>query len=631
MEQTPYLGHQAQLQHIAEELSPRAVARDTPTPILFYISGPTGSGRKTLVSRLWGMISPGEVPRILFTYNPGREEDAVANLASSVKANRSYLEEALAQTASQVEGQSRKLEEAGRPLPPEARLTLWADLIEQNLIENARNNRGLQIIFFLPDFLLQKTDQRQQIARLIPRKTAAVDSRVIVSGTADKVPEELLSLMPERSPVDEVPIPALTIDEVEEWARAKQLPGEFVPEIYQRCGGLPGRLDKAAAAVLADRQERMLVIMAEEALKGIPAELRLNVCLAAMLPQISSDSLKALMSPESADAVMQAISRVAWPESGWKDKAFHAGTQIRQALTKLLERSDPQAYKKALPAAEQFARIHAVIPSGQHRDSLSRLSAFNYFNDAVLKEVLGPRADEMSRFVATNPGYFENTGSNFKLRQEVRQAVEAHMKLAQMRIDDADKARIASAWDARRKQILDAMSASEEKTKREAESLNTLQSQARHLANEIDNENATIARLRRKSMRKAEPSPSGKHPSGGKASQLGSIIMQGAGTLILYVSILMSSRMSILYGAIGIGLIVGGLFVKGGYLAAAPAQEAPKSAQPNEDLDKHERNLHFLNLKRGQLESRQNLVALSIARERSAMKEFDKQLREPYS
>ena len=88
MEQTPYLGHQAQLQHIAEELSPRATARETPPPMLFYVSGPAGSGRKTLVSRLWGMISPGEVPRILFTFNPGHDEDAVANLASSAKANQ---------------------------------------------------------------------------------------------------------------------------------------------------------------------------------------------------------------------------------------------------------------------------------------------------------------------------------------------------------------------------------------------------------------------------------------------------------------------------------------------------------------------------------------------------------------
>jgi hypothetical protein len=61
-----------------------------------------------------------------------------------------------------------------------------------------------------------------------------------------------------------------------------------------------------------------------------------------------------------------------------------------------------------------------------------------------------------------------------------------------------------------------------------------------------------------------------------------------------------------------------------------PAQASTEQLR-NDDLDKLERNLHFLNLKRGQLETRQNLVAMNIAKEKSALKEFDKLLREPYS
>ncbi|HNX05433.1 MAG TPA: hypothetical protein PKI32_08010, partial [Opitutales bacterium] len=131
-----------------------------------------------------------------------------------------------------------------------------------------------------------------------------------------------------------------------------------------------------------------------------------------------------------------------------------------------------------------------------------------------------------------------------------------------------------------------------------------------------------------KAQRKAEKSEPDEGP--GQGIQIGRWAMQVLGLAIIYISILVASKTSIIYIALGIALIVGGLFVKGGVLAPAP-QAGPMRDSPPEDLDRHEKNLHFLNIKRGQLESRQNLVAMSIAREKSSLKEFDKQLREPYS
>jgi hypothetical protein len=594
--------------------------------LLFHVTGPKGAGKSCLLRRLWSIVSPGEVPRVMFTLNPTVDVDYASWLLSDVRTNRSNLDEAIRLIAANIEGQSARLEEAGRPLPAEARLTLWSDMVEQILMEEPRNNRGLQIIVALPDLFSLPAPQIHLLARQMPRRTANVDCRIIITSNLKAAGEDLNMLFPERMPPEEVPLPALTIDEVETWTRVRQLPYDFVPEIYQLCGGLPGRLEKAASDVLQERQDRSLLQMAEHALEGLNEVQIQNVCMAAMLPEINAYTLLVLMPEEQVDATLLALRKNDWPDSAWKDRSLIAGEQIRAALVKFLERNFPKIYRKALPAAEKFAKIHRAIPSAEHREILARLSAFNYFNDALIREVMGPLADDVHRLASSNPGYFENTGSNMRLKQEVKQAVSAYIEIVQIEIPEAEKRKISAAWEKKRLGILDSMVRSEEKIKKESDALGAIQGQIKRLSGEIESEADNLNRMRRKSQRqKAVPvkNPGSKNP-------IWQILMQAIGFVILYIGILLSSRTSLLYAAVGIGFICGGLFIKGGMLAA-PAASPDMPDKPSEEFDKHERNLHFLHLKRGQLESRQNLAALSIARERSALKEFDKQLREPYS
>jgi hypothetical protein len=624
-----YVGHEKQLLHLVEELRPRTADSrlSTPPTLLLHILGAPGSGRKTLIRRTWGEIAKGETPRVLFTIR-ATDENLTDRILSDAVANRSYLQETLETITGEINAQSKRLAEAGRPLPDEARLTLWSDLVEQKLVDDPRNNRDLQLVFALTDFLAFPPPMRETIARAIPRANAPVDCRLIVTGQNGTKQEELLRYFPERTPLEEVPLLPLTVDEVEQWLQEKKLPVDFATEVYKRCKGMPGRLESSAAEVAQEQQERMLIIMAEGAMKDAPDSLYPALCSSAVLPEITHQTLQILMTNDEAAATMQFLRRCDWQESGWRGNAFVAGAQIRQALVKYMMVKFKPVYAKVAPIAQEFSKIHAIIPGAPLRDALVRLSQFNYFNEALLKEIIPAEAEKLVAAVKENPACFENTGSNYKIKADARQATEAYIKLAKINVPAEEKTRIAAAWEARRRKIMEQMTSSEEKVRRDTATLSALQGQLKQIVGNIDSELDKINRLRRKSQRKAQEAAKPHAPSRGL--QIGRLAMQGLGTVIIYISILISTKTSLLYAALGVGLIIGGLFVKGGMLAPVRAPMNPGQIS-TVDIEKHERNLHFLNIKRNQMESRQNSTAVNIAKEKSALKEFDKQLREPYS
>ena len=624
-----HVGHEDLLQHVAEELRPRLPDSALQSPVihLFNVCGPALSGRRTFLRRLWGEISPGEVPRVYFTLFPSGGEDIAEQLLSSVLTNRSYLDDVVKRIAEEVRGQAKRLEEAGRPLPAEARLTLWSELVTQNLVEDPRSNRGLQIVVALANFLDFDETRRTAIARELPRSAAGTDCRVLVTTLAGTPKEMLLKYFPDRMPADEILLPPLDLDDVEDWLQKKGIPTEIANEVYQSCGGLAGKLETAASTVVREHQERLLMIAAEKGLDTFSEGERRLLCTSALLPEVNTPSLKILLADDEAQLTMQLLGHVNWSESGWRGSSFFVSAQMRQALLKYFETKFPSDYRRVLPNAEQFARIHASIPSAQDRETMARLSAFNYFNEPLLTSVTPDLADEAMRLARSHP-YFESSGANFRMKPEVRQVVENYMKLARYSILPEDKAKISAAWEERRRTIMEQMAAGETKIKRDEGALDGIRSQIKQIAGSIDKELDRISRIRRRMQKKSDKPDKDEGP--GQGLQIGRWAMQLMGLVIIYISILVASKTAILYIIFGIALIVGGLFVKGGVLAPAP-QAAPIAPPQEGDLEKHEKNLHFLNIKRGQLESRQNIVASNIAREKSLLRDFDKQLREPYS
>jgi hypothetical protein len=326
---------------------------------------------------------------------------------------------------------------------------------------------------------------------------------------------------------------------------------------------------------------------------------------------------------------MEKLRAADLPDSEWKANSFVLGLRIRQALVKYLESHFPQVFRKALPQTEQFAKIYDVIPSSQHREMLAKLSAFNYFNESLLRELSPTTADELIRLTSQNPEYFENTGSNFRLKNEVRQIVENFIKITGFTIPPEDRVKITSAWEARRKKIMESMSSSEVKIKQSGETLSVLQVQIKQLSENIDGELNRLSRRKRSAQRKDQAAA--KDQGSDSKLQISRVVMMIVGFAALYLSILFHSKTSVIYAAVGFGLMIAALFVKSSMLTTVKAVVPTVTNTPAEAAGSDNKNLHFLNIKRGQLESKQNLVASVIAREKSALKVFDKQLREPYS
>jgi hypothetical protein len=612
-----------------EELRPRAEESPLIQPpfLLFHINGPAGVGKKTLIRRIWSEIAKGEVPRILFTLR-AVEEKIVEKLISDALANRSYLQDAITEIGGEIEAQSKRLADAGRPLPEEARLTLWFDLVEQKLVEEGKNNRDLQLIFALPDFFALPQPLREAVARGLPRANEGVDCRVIVTSPSSSTQEEIQKLFPERTPIDDMPLAPLDIDNVGEWLQANKIQLDYTDEIYKRSGGLPGNLEHVASDVVREHQEKILILLAQETLKDTPENMQRQLCAAALLPEITQQTLQILMTPEESAATMQYLRVCDWPDSGWRGTAFVAGDNIRKSLAGYMLAKFKPDYGRCAPLASEFGKIGKLLPTAELRDTLVALSPFNYFNEALLRELMPERAEAMISLVHANPSLFEFTSANYKLKSETRQAVEAYAKLAKIVMPTDLKPKISSAWEARRRSIMDQMTTSEDKIKRNTDTFSTLQTQIKQIAGEIDSELGKLTKYRRRNQGRTEETTKSK--TSGRGLQIGRLAMQGVGTIIIYISILLSSKESLIYAAFGVGLIIGGLFVKGGMLA--PVRATVRSGlSMTDDIEKHERSLHFLNIKKSQLESRQNLVAGNIAKEKSALKEFDKQLREPYS
>jgi hypothetical protein len=626
-----YVGYQNQLRQAADELQSRVPFSSTSPAksLVLNITGPAGVGKRTFVKRLWDEIEKGEIPRVIFTLDSTELENIAENFLTDAKANRTYLEAAIDEIAEDLQSQADHIEKAGKSLTGEARITVMSELVEQHLVDNTSVNKDLQIVFVLPEFVTLSPVWRDSFARQIPRGNDNVDCRIIVTSQSLESHDDVAKIFPDRMPIMDIQLPAMTTEDVEQWLVGKQLSLELAEDVYKRSGGIAGKLEHAALETIKEREEKLLAVMAENALGSLSDDEKSLLCLAAMLPEINERSLLVIMKEPEARIVMDRLRDLDWPESEWKDGRFAIGQKIRQALVKYLENHYPQLYRKALPQAEQFTKIYEVIPSAPHRENLAKLSAFNYFNESLLREVSPTTADELVLMTIENPGYFENTGSNFKIRNELRPIIETYIKMVGFVISNEDRTKIAAAWEARRKKIMDTMTSNESKIKKDSDALAALQAQIRQIGDGIDKEMNRINRQKRYAQRKDQSQS--KNQNSDNKLQISRIAMILIGFIILYLSLLFYSKTSLIYAAVGFGLMVGALFVRSNILAAAKVQTPPSVQSTLNEAELLNRNLHFMNIKRSQLESKQKTIALSIAREKTTLKEFDKQLREPYS
>jgi hypothetical protein len=129
MDQAYYIGHERQLQHLADQLSVKARAQAAPR--LFVVSGPEGSGKRTLMERLWQQLSNGEVPRVM-VYLGSEGEDMAQRLIHGSRSNRAYIGAVWRRSPPGCRASPAPARRGA--VPPGARDEV-VDLVEQHMVE----------------------------------------------------------------------------------------------------------------------------------------------------------------------------------------------------------------------------------------------------------------------------------------------------------------------------------------------------------------------------------------------------------------------------------------------------------------------------------------------------------------
>jgi hypothetical protein len=616
------VGHELQLVALTNELRMRSDSSYQVSPYnrVFYVCGPAGSGMRTFVTRLWENLSGRETPRILFRIDPRSGLPLDEQLKKSVEASKSQYHSMLEDLSMEIDRQTARYETKGKKLPNIGKLALWAARIQQRIVDNP-DIKALQLIFALHDYANLPELHRKVLSRAIPRSTDNIDVRIIITGQDEDALTEIDALFFDRAPASRIDLPPVTLNEVLKWLYAKDIPTEFADAILERAHGLPGLLDSACEEVQNERGDLLLVRIAENALGGICGELRKYICMAALLPEINRDSLRAIMPEIRVQECMNVLKICDWSDCWWKNESFVFGSRVGKALCTYLENNHKPTFDDTSIVAGQLATICAAIPAYEDRLLLTRLLAFHYFNRHALLAIMPEDVERTFAFAMRHlDDYFERSGENLRMRPGTRQLVEQYAVLTRQPNDNVTRFNIQKLWETRRKALSDDIAHCEDKLDKDTAALFSVR---KHLS-ELDKNHAAKRDARPRSFN--QPTTEDQEAAGTGKTKTAGLFLQAAGTCVLYLCLLSSSRAAILYALLGLGLIVSGLF---SYQSPTGRSNVAKP-ENKEDSQEQARDEDARSELRCELEMKEDWIASKIAEGKREKRSLIRQMDEAY-
>lgn len=617
------VGHELQLVALSNELRMRSHSSYSVSPYnrVFYVCGPVGSGMRTFVSRLWDTLSGRETPRIIFRIDPRNDVTLDEQLKLCAEASKSYHVPLLEQLAMDIDRQTARYEKSGKQLPQVGKVALWAALMQQRVVDNP-DIKALQLIFVIHDFSNLAELHRKVLSRAIPRSTDNIDVRIIITGQDEIVLQEIDALFFDRAPASRINLPPVTLNEVVKWLYSRDIPIEFADAILDRAHGLPGMLDKACEEIQQERGELLLVRIAENALSGVSGELRKYICMAAMLPEINRDSLRAIMPEIRMNETMTILRVCDWNDCWWKNESFVFGNRVGDALCSFLEANHKPTYDDTKVIAEQLTTICTGIPAYEDRITLIHLLAFYYFNRHALLEIMPDNAERAFAFAMRHlDDYFERSGENLRMRPGIRQLVEHYAVLTRQPNDNVTRFKIQKLWEARQKALSNGIAQCEDRLDKHTTALFSIK---RRLS-EMDTSHAAKRGARPRSFN--HPITEDQEAAGTGKNKTAGLAMQAVGTCVLYLCLLSSSRAAIIYALIGLGLIVSGLFSYKTPQTRTPEAKPEKEEEPQltarQDTESDSEA-------RCELEMKESWIASKIAEEKRELRSLIRQMDEAY-
>jgi hypothetical protein len=609
-----FVGHELQLLALSTDLRIRSKSSYYTVPYnrLFYVFGPSGSGKHIFVERLWDILKRRTTPCVVISIDPESDISLDRQMRDQVLSNQSYFEWKLEQLNAEIDERTGDYENSGRRLPEIGRLALWSGLLQQRVIDDPETH-ALQILFVIHNFAALPDLYRKLLSRAIPHGNDKVDVRILVSGTNERDIFELENVFDECAPATLVKLPTLTLMEISKWLYVCERPIGLAQEILSRSGGLAGRIEETWQTLMREQGAEIHSPLAKEILKYIDQEFHKYVCMAACLPEANARTLRSIMSEGIARETLSVLRSHDIEDSKWNGDTFHFGRKTAQTLRYLLEKSDKEALEEITPIAAKLETVCAAIPDPEERETLLTLLVFNYFNRQLLQSVLPETADKLFTFVLGNLGrFFESSGNNVRLTPSIRKVIADYASVVRYKHNPVTIVKIEHQWQLRKKQITERMEICSKALDRDTETL------LRILRKKRAEENLTASKTT--ALSGCDQARHTQHmPAAG-------YMMQGIGTAILCICLLNTSGNAILFGIFGVALILSGLFTDQG--EAVTVETSPR--QQNDRNDNASSSATTSRTESNELELKRTLLASRIAGEKVEMGNLVRQLDEPY-
>lgn len=632
-----FIGRRSELDLLIKELSRMNTSRNEKR--LITLTGPVGVGKRSLLTAFWKgreenlpclRVSPGKGE----VQSEEGEIGWVHRLTDGLQANQATLELAVTQMRARWEEAAAELssgEESsmGNLHTFDTALSTWVEIFSELFILHPAHRQNLQIIFEIHDFDQFSVGARQSLSALLgqplSRYRVSPDIRFLL--TCQQSPKHSYDLHTYWKPfVDhyqELAVAPLTVEEVAAWLDAEELPSDIAESLHKRTEGMPGKLPEAAEALLDELNREKWIEQASALLKGKSDSQVLGLCRAALLGEISEDSLRVFMdAPQAREFVKWVSTR---PELRLRTQggAFFLPRELQRAFVRFFEHSYAADYKRDKVKAVAFAEALEALGPPTDRKMLTQLAPFTYFNREVLAEIHGTASRFLIEFAENSPGRFDHRNGNFKINNATRRLLDRYLSITRQEPGEDLSRRINECWARARENILARRAQAEAQLKGQEKAMEDVRRAMLKLQKEMQAERDKMQRL----LNPAEDRRS-RHSAGGK-SVGGSVLLQIVGVGILYVSLLMVEKFTVVYAGVGVAFIFAGLFLQ---TKKSPVT-APSSgtSKPVVNTAAFEKNLEFMGHKQTQLQNKIKALRGKFQQNQAEIREFDSLLREPYS
>lgn len=418
-------------------------------------------------------------------------------------------------------------------------------------------------------------------------------------------------------------VPPFTLEEVKAWLKDQDEPTELAEDLYEISGGLPGRLTEDLISLRDEESQQKWSNQVHETLNGKSGDQRRIICRACYLEECSRDSLCAFYPPEEAREAFNWLFNQRIVPFSRHGESIRVDPRFARILRNWLKEEDPTLDIQSRERAKAYNSIIKLIPRHGDREMLAELAPFEFFNAELIHKVFPLDRDKLLDFIARHPAYFQQGTHNWRMGDQYREAARLYAGLHASPKDREITQAIELAWQERCESARREIAKGKKRITGQKKSLEDLQEELKKVSQSVKTEKKGLEDIRKRRFEGLQ-----RHPVTSKGAGI-AVLLQLGGILLLYFSILFFQRSVFIPAGAGIACIFAGLLIQGQKSAAAPTQK--RHHVPSEqDMQKAEKNLHFLELKRNQLQANFGLISANIAKQKEEINSLEQILREPY-